>query len=158
MIKRKRIEELANERIAELDKGLYLVDITISNRSVINVEVDALEGSIAIADCVSVSRNIEHNLDREIQDFELSVSSPGLDKPFRVHQQYIKNVGRVIKVLLKEQGSIEGKLIAVDESGIVVETSSKERIEGRKKKELVIREHELSFKNIKETRLIILFK
>ena len=93
MLKKKIIEELALERINELDKGLFIVEIAISSNNVIQVELDVEDGNVAINDCVSVSRNIEHNLDREEQDFELSVSSAGLDKPFRVLQQYTKNVG-----------------------------------------------------------------
>ena len=52
---------------------------------------------------MSVSRNIEHNLDREKEDFELSVSSPGLDQPFVVPQQYLKNIGRKISAITKEK-------------------------------------------------------
>ena len=158
MIDKKTVIELAQERIDELDKGLYLVDVVISKKNVINIEVDALEGSVAIMDCVSVSRNVEHNLDREDADFELSVMSPGIDQPFKVHQQYIKNVGRDVKVVFNEHGSIEGKLKSANEKEVTIETTTKERIEGKKKKEIVVREHVVTFDKIKETRLIISFK
>src|SRR5690554_3134367 len=103
MIDKKEIERLALERIDELDKGLFIVAISVSGNNVIQVEIDSEEGSVSIEDCVSVSRNIEHNLDREKQDFELQVSSAGLDKPFRVLKQYYKNIGNEVKVLLKEK-------------------------------------------------------
>src|SRR5690554_744927 len=90
MLNKENIEKLALERINELDKGLFIVDISISPKNVIQVELDCEDGNVAILDCVSVSRNIEHNLDREEQDFELSVSSAGLDRPFRV----LKQIGR----------------------------------------------------------------
>ncbi|WP_107038484.1 ribosome assembly cofactor RimP [Brumimicrobium mesophilum] len=159
MLKKKVIEELAIERINELDKGLFIVEISISSKNVIHVELDTEEGHVAINDCVSVSRNIEHNLDREEQDFELSVSSAGLDKPFRVLQQYTKNIGNEVKVQLKEKNNtVEGVLKHVDENGIKLETTSKERVEGKKKKEIVVREYDFTFEEIKETKIVISFK
>jgi ribosome maturation factor RimP len=158
MISKKKVQALAEERIEELDKGLYIVEITISSGNVIRIELDAEEGNVAIEDCVSVSRNVEHNLDREEQDFELQVSSAGLDKPLRVVKQYIKNIGEEVKVKLKEKGKIEGVLKSADNNGITVETTTKERLEGKKKKVTVVKEHHLSFEEINETKIVISFK
>ena len=157
MIERKRIIELAQERIDELDKGLYIVDANVSPSNTINVEIDCLEGGVAIIDCMSISRNIEHNQEEDVE-FELLVSSPGLDKPFKVQQQYIKNIGKDVTVVFKEHGSITGKLKEVDDNKILVETSSKERLEGKKKKVLVVKQNEIPFSQIKETRVVISFK
>jgi ribosome maturation factor RimP len=158
MISKKKIETLALERIDELDKGLFIVEIKVSSSNVIQVEIDAEEGNVAIEDCVSVSRNIEHNLDREEQDFELSVSSAGLDKPFRVTKQYIKNVGEEVKVKLNQGGKLEGQLIDANEESFVVETTRKERLEGKKKKETIIEQHKLTYEEVKETKIVISFK
>lgn len=159
MIDRDQIEQLAIERINELDKGLFIVDISVSRGNKIIVELDTVEGNVAIDDCISVSRNIEHNLDRDKEDFELQVSSAGLDKPFRVLQQYKKNIGKVIKVqLIENNKTLEGVLTFADENGIKIETSTKERIEGRKKKEWVKTEHEFTYEEIKETKIVISFK
>ena len=157
MIERKRIIELAQERIDELDKGLYIVDANVSPSNAINVEIDCLEGGVAIIDCMSISRNIEHNQEEDVE-FELLVSSPGLDKPFKVQQQYIKNIGKDVTVVFKEHGSITGKLKEVDDNKILVETSSKERLEGKKKKVLVVKQNEIPYSQIKETRVVISFK
>jgi ribosome maturation factor RimP len=158
MISTDKIKALAEERIAELDKGLFIVEISVSPANQISVEIDSFEGGVSISDCVSVSRNIEHNLDREVEDFELQVSSPGLTNPFKVMPQYYKNVGKPVKVVLTDGGKIEGELISVSEEGIVLKTEDKVRIEGKKKKELVVTEHELNFNQIKETKKVILFK
>jgi ribosome maturation factor RimP len=157
MIKVELIRSLAQERIDELDKGIYIVDITSSPGGRILVEVDTEEGSIAVVDCMSVSRNIEHNLDREVEDFSLEVTSPGLDMPFKVPQQYFKNIGRGVKIKTKT-GKLEGDLIAADSKGITVKTTRKERLEGRKKKVTIEEEHKLSFEDIIETKIIITFK
>jgi ribosome maturation factor RimP len=97
-------------------------------------------------------------LDRETQDFELQVSSPGLDKPFKVKQQYIKNVGRQVKVTLQSKATIEGLLKSANNDRIVVETTRKERLEGKKKKETIVEEHPIQYDQIKETKIIITFK
>ena len=108
MIDKKTVIALAEERINELDKGLFIVDLAISSANDIKLFLDAEQSKVSIQDCVSVSRNIEHNLDREKEDFQLSVSSAGMDQPFKVHKQYVKNVGREVKVVLNEHGSQEG--------------------------------------------------
>jgi ribosome maturation factor RimP len=158
MISKSKVLELIDERIAELGNGLFVVDLTISSNNVIQVELDKHEGNVSINDCMSVSRNVEHNLDREAEDFELQVSSAGLDKPFRVPAQYVKNVGRTVKVVLQNGKKIEGELKAVSEKDVVVENSRKEKIEGKKKKELIVEQHVLPIEQIKETKIVISFK
>ena len=158
MLDRAHIIELAEERIAEIDKGLFIVDLHISEANVISLEIDSEIGSVSINDCVRVSRNIEHNLDREEQDFELSVSSAGLDKPLRVTRQYPKNIGRELKVKTESDDKIEGLLTAADEEGIVLQISRKEKIEGKKKKELIVEDIPLKYAQIKEAKVVISFK
>jgi len=158
MISKKEVEALINERIAELDNGLFVVELSISAANVITVELDKHEGSVAVTDCMSVSRNVEHNLDREVQDFEITVSSAGLDKPFRVLAQYQKNIGREVKVKLNDGSKIEGTLIEVTDNYFVIENSRKEKIEGKKKKEVIVEQHQLMFDDVKETKIIISFK
>lgn len=135
MIPQKRIQELAEERIAEHDPSVYIVEIHVGTGNNILVEIDKENGYVSIEDCVAISRNIEHNLDREAEDFSLEVSSAGIDKPLRVYKQFVKNTGRQVKVKLAEKGSLEGTLVSADKEGIVVETKEKKTVEGRKKKE-----------------------
>lgn len=158
MLNRETIIALAEERIAELDKGLFIVDLSISASNVIFMEIDSEIGSVSIDDCIRVSRNIEHNLDREEQDFELSVSSAGLDKPLRVVRQYPKNIGRELKVKTEAGDKLEGELIAADSEGIVLKIERKEKIEGKKKKELIVEEIPLKYTEIKEAKVVISFK
>jgi ribosome maturation factor RimP len=158
MISKQKVLELINERIAELGNGLFVVELTISAANVIHVELDKHEGNVAIIDCMSVSRNVEHNLDREREDFELHVSSAGLDKPFRVHAQYVKNIGRNVKVVLQNGTKMEGLLKEVTDKAITIETSRMEKPENKKKKELIVEQHEFPFEHIKETKIVISFK
>lgn len=158
MIAKKTVMDLIDERIAELANGLFVVDLTISAGNVIHVELDKHEGNVSVNDCMSVSRNVEHNLDREVEDFELHVSSAGLDRPLRVHAQYVKNIGREVKVVTLEGEKHEGVLKEVNESKIVLENSRMEKPEGKKKKELIVEQQVFPFEQIKETKIIISFK
>ncbi|MBL4862889.1 MAG: ribosome assembly cofactor RimP, partial [Crocinitomicaceae bacterium] len=132
MISKKKVAGLIKERIEELDNGLFIVSLNISPANGIYVELDKYEGNVSVKDCMSVSRNVEHNLDREEQDFELHVSSAGLDKGLRVYPQYKKNIGRNVKVMLVEGGKLEGEMIDATPEQITIQTTRKERIEGKK--------------------------
>lgn len=158
MIDKKKVIALIEERMNELDKGLFIVDVNISATNVIHVEIDKHIGGVSIEECMSVSRNIEHNLDREKEDFELNVSSAGLDKPFRVPAQYTKNIGRTVKVKLNDGTKKEGELAAANEEAITLRTSRVEKIEGQKKKVKIEEDEVLPLTTIKETKIVISFK
>ena len=156
MISKNRIIELAQERINELDNGNYLVNVSVSAKNVILVKMDNLNQGVSIKDCVSVSRNIEHNLDREAQDFELKVSSPGLDQPFMVYEQYLKNVGKTIEVISNDF-SLKGELLTVSPDEIELKQTEKIKNKTTKKKETLETIHKILMNDIKETRIVISF-
>ena len=158
MISKSKVTELIDERIAELDNGLFVVSLSISSRNSILVELDKHEGGVSVKDCISVSRNIEHNLDREEEDFELSVTSAGLDKGLRVFPQYKKNIGREVDVKLVDGLEINGTMIDATPEQIVVQTTRKEKMEGKKKKEVIVEDHVLPMNKVKETKIVISFK
>lgn len=158
MITKDLVRKLAEERIAERDNKLFIVELTISASNVIRLELDKYDGGVTVEDCVSVSRNVEHNLDREAEDFELHVSSAGLDKPLRVHAQYVKNVGRGLDVKLKSGGKSEGTLSNVSEKAITLSRTEKVAVEGKKKKETIEVSEEIPFTDIAEAKIVISFK
>lgn len=155
MITKKQVEELIEAKLEETN--CFIVELEIGEGNTISLEIDRMEG-VTVQDCMAFSRAVEHNLDREVEDFELQVSSPGLDKPFRVKEQYQKNIGRKVKVVPTEGNVIKGELKEVNEDEVVVEYSYKERIDGRKKKETIVKKEKINFNNIKETTVIISFK
>ena len=157
MVSKEKVISLAQERIKELDNGNYLVKVSISSKNVINVKMDNINGGVSIKDCVSVSRNIEHNLDRESEDFELQVSSPGLDQPFFVKQQYQKNIGKKVNVITTEDKLISGELISSENDESTLKEVNTVKNTYTKKKEIIENIHLLKMKNIKETKLIISF-
>ncbi len=161
MIPESKIKELVEARIE--GTKLFVVDISVSASNKINVLIDGYNG-VTINDCIDVSRGVEHNLDREDQDFELEVSSAGLDMPFLVPEQYKKNLGRAIKVYTHDGRKHEGQLCYVDNEKIEITYEEKVRVEGRKKKELVTQvegyffESDQKEKKIRDTKVIISFK
>lgn len=132
------------------DEQVFLVDLTVKPGNKITVLIDRI-GGLNITDCVDLSRFIEGNLDREKEDFELSVSSPGADAPFRVLKQYEKNIGRKVKIITKDDQTISGTLLKTDGSTIEIEPDN-----SKKAKVEVPRNLEIT--NIKEIRVIISFK
>ncbi len=151
MISKERVERLALEKIIELN--YFLVDIKINSNNEITVYFDNEEG-VLIPDILKVSRHIEGNLDRDIEDYQLTVCSPGIDKAFVVKEQYQKNIGRDVKIKTTEGDVKKGKLLSYSDEEVVIETSKKKK----KKKELLIEELTIPSDKIKETKLIIKFK
>jgi ribosome maturation factor RimP len=133
----------------------YIVDIKIDSSNKISVLVDGKEG-FTINECVKISRAIEGSLDREKEDFELQVSTPGLDMPFKVNQQYEKNLNKEVEVKLSDGNKIVGKMTEITDDTITVEYKKKEKVEGHKKKQTI--EYKDVFKKEEvETRLVISF-
>ena len=147
MINAARIKELVEERIA--DTEMFIVEVSVSSANRIVIELDGMEG-VTIDDCVQVSRHVESNLDRETQDFELQVSSAGIDKPLRDRRQFTKNLGRDVRLQLNDGGELKGVLLEVGEQ-------LKMRIPASKKKKLPEREELIDWENIRETKIIISF-
>lgn len=79
MITKEKITEIVGEK---LEEGMFLVDVNVTPSQVIHVEIDSMDG-ITIDQCVAVSRFVEAHLNRENEDFELQVSSPGIDQFLR---------------------------------------------------------------------------
>ena len=150
MIERQKIQDLVNDFIK--GTGLFLVAVKVSSSNKITVLADKNEG-ITIDECASVHRHIEKNLDRETEDFELQVSSPGLDLPFSVIEQYYKNEGKKVEVVENDGSKFAGKLKNVTEGGFELETEIK--IKGKTKE---LKDVSFNFDQIKSTRVILTIK
>lgn len=154
MIKKDKILGLIKDLVEE--RNHFIVQLDVNSGNSIRLLADNIKG-IQIKECVELSRAIENGLDREEEDFELVVSSPGLDTPLVVVQQYIKNIGREVKGTLNDGQKFQGKLIAADEIGFDIEEKKKIRIEGKKKKQTIIEKNNFLFDNVSEAKLVIKF-
>jgi len=148
MIDKEKVQSIVNQELEGTD--LFLVDLKIGKDNKISVFIDGDNG-VTIQNCIDLSRKIESNFDREVEDFELSVFSSGVGEPLKLNRQYKKNIGRNIEVITNEEGEkIVGELLMVDEEKIVV------KIQPKKKKDPIV-EKEILIDNIKESKIIILF-
>lgn len=154
MIDKDLVKKLVEEK---LDERMFVVGISVSESNRIDIYIDGFDG-LTIDQCVAVSRHVEHSLDREIEDFSLQVSSPGLSEKFRVKEQYIKYQGKQVEVITADGLELEGTLISANDEEFVLETSVKEKPEGGKKKELIVKKHQFKYDEIKSAKAVISFK
>ena len=140
MITTESITDLIAQHIEGSD--VFLVEVLVKPGNAIRVHVDSPEG-ISIDECVKISRFVNESLDRDVEDYSLEVSSPGLGGSFRVKQQYEKNVGRDIEVLYTDGIKVNGKLVSVEEKEIVLMVNGDDE--------------EIGFEEIKTAKAIIAF-
>ena len=128
------IDAINDEIVA---RGCFIVEVSVSKDNDIILTIESEEGNIELDDCVSISRYFETRFDREAEDYSLTVSSAGLDQPFRVYKQFQKALGTKVEVSLKGGRKMVAVLEAADEESITLKYSAKEAVEGKKKKEIV---------------------
>jgi ribosome maturation factor RimP len=150
MIDKVRIENLVKEFTR--GTGLFLVAVKLNSSGKITILADK-EGGITIDECVSISRFIESNLNRDEDDFELQVSSPGLNMPFIVKEQYYKSEGKIVEVTNTEGGKFSGLLKNVTVGGFEIETELKVKGKSNEKKDL-----SFNYDQVKSTREVVSFK
>ncbi len=150
MVTKDHIRKLAEGHIS--GTGIFLVDVRLSSTGRITVLIDRPEG-VRIEDCALLSKFITGELGEEGGDFELNVSSPGLDMPLLVPGQYLKNEGRMVDVVTNDGDHEKGTLMNVTEGGFDL------RVETRQKnKEVVSVIKSFNFEDVKSVKVIISFK
>ncbi len=147
MIEKSKIEKLVSEFI----KGtpVFLVGVKTSSSNRILVLIDTVKG-LTIDECAELHHKLEKSLDRNIEDFELQVSSPGLDMPFAVIEQYHKNEGSKVEVVDSDGEKFTGILKNVTSGGFELETEIKVKGKGREIKEL-----SFNLDQVKSTKLVL---
>lgn len=155
MISKDSVYQLVEQYIA--DKNYYVVDVKVTPDNRILVEIDSFEG-VAIEFCMEVTRHIESQFDREVEDYELEVSSAGLTEPFKVLKQYEKNIGNEVEVLTKLGKKHQGTLVEANETELTLEIEKTEKPEGAKRKITVLENVTFLLEDIKTTKYIIRFK
>ena len=151
---REKIENLLQEAFEE-NKSLFLIDLKVDNNNHISVVIDGDEG-VSVNDCIAVSRKIEHNLDREEEDFSLDVASAGVSQPLSLPRQYNKNIGRKLSVLAGGE-KVEGELTRVEDGKITLQWKAREPKPVGKGKVTVNKEAVLPIDEIEEAKVIITF-
>ena len=152
-ILKEKVEQLIAEGVEGTD--IFLVKLTVSSSNDINVLLDS-DSSLTLSDCRSISRAIESSLDRDDEDFSLTVSSSGVGEPL-VLRQYKKNIGRKVRVTLIDGEIIEAKMVAADDKGVELEWKSREKKPTGKGKITVVNKRLLDYQSIKQTIVLITF-
>lgn len=152
MISKEKIESLVQEKLEGTD--FFLVELKISADNRINVFLDGMSG-VTIDFCVAVSKSIDSNLDRELEDFELEVSSAGIGIPFKVRQQYDKCIGKEVEVLTSAGQKLVGKLAEVNDEGFSVQYEKKVLVEGKKRKQLQEFIDFFAYEDVKSTKEVL---
>ena len=150
-----KVKELVTNAIDE-NPELFLLELKFLEDNKIYVEVDGDKG-VSLNECIRISREVEHNLDREIEDFSIEVTSPDIAKPLQKTRQYVKNIDRVLQIKLKDNSHLEGILKKVLENKIELEITSREPKPVGKGKITVVKLQSVQFIDIEEAKVKIIF-
>jgi|TARA_B110000240_G_scaffold7124_1_gene7865 ribosome maturation factor RimP len=148
------VKDIVDEALA-LNESLYLIELSISVNNKVQVVVDGDNG-VSLSECMRISRVINDNFDREVEDFSLEVTTPDIAHPLKVKRQYIKNLNRILKVKTAEE-ELEGTLVSADEETIVLQWKAREPKLVGKGKVTVDKVVTLEYNEIKEAKVKILF-
>ena len=131
--------------------GLFIIDCSVSSNKQIKVTIDKMN-NITVNECQEISRIIERELEAFDDNYAIQVTSPGINNSFSVHEQYIKNTGKQVEVVLKDGIKMQGKLVNVTSDNIALEVS------GNIKKNEEQNTKTISFSDILKTKCIISFR
>ncbi len=151
---KEKVENLAEKVFAE-NNSLFLISLDINSGNHIKIVMDGDEG-VSVNDCIMVSRAIEHNLDRDEEDFSLEVTSAGVSEPLLMPRQYKKNIGRKLKVKT-ENDKFEGVLESADDQEIKLSWKAREPKPVGKGKVTVQKETVLPYSEIVEAKVKVTF-
>lgn len=150
-----KVKELVNRALEER-QDLFLLDLKVSESNAITVVIDGDKG-VLVEDCMFISRAIEHNLDREEQDFSIEVMSAGAASPLINHRQYKKNIGRVLVVKTNDNQTFEATLKDANHEGIYLEWKSREPKPVGKGKITIKKQAKIKYDSILEAQVVIKF-
>ncbi len=151
----KKVKNLLNSALSE-NTDLFLIELKFLADNKIYVEVDGDKG-VSLKECIRISREIEHNLDREEEDFSLEVTSPDVANPLKVKRQYIKNMNRILNVKLHDNKTVQGELKSVTDNEIKLEWKAREPKPIGKGKITVVKNATIQFEEIQEAKVKIIF-
>ena len=136
----KKEEIIKAVEAAVSERGCFIVDVTVSAANDIEIVLEKEEGIVDWDDCAAIDAVVHAAFDQDAEDYALTVSSAGLDRPFKVYRQFLKAVGSKVDVKFKGGRRLVATLTAATEESVTLQYTALEAVEGKKKKEKV--EHE----------------
>lgn len=152
---KEKVAHLLQEVLDE-NPNLFLISLDIQGNNEIKVVIDGDKG-VTVEDCMAVSRKVEHNLDREEEDFALEVMSAGATSPLQLSRQYKKNIGRHLEVKTQEGNKIEGLMTEATDSGITLAWKTREPKPVGKGKVTVQKTETIAYNEIVQAKVMIKF-
>ena len=151
MITDKTIISLVEEQLAGSDH--FLVDVLIKPGNKIFIFIDG-DNRVSIDVCIKLSRFVESHFDRDVEDFELMVSSTGVDRPLKLPRQYKKNIGFMLDIVLNDGEKFTGTVVSADDTEIVLEKQPEKKSKKEVEKILLT----IKYTDIKTAKEVITFK
>ena len=153
---KENIQKLLAEALS-LQPDLFLIDLHIDDQSRVHVVLDGDNG-VSLEQCIKVSRHIAHQLDREVHDFSLEVSSAGATHPLKMVRQYKKNIGRKLAVHTIDNDNFKATLTQADDDQITLEWKAREPKPIGKGKHTVVKQLQVPYNQIEKATVQIQFK
>ena len=154
-MEKETVQKYFKERLEGTE--VFLVDVIVKTGNIIQVFLDKPQG-ITLDECVEFSRGFNDAFDREVEDYELLVSSPGLDMPLRVDQQLKKYINQEVQIVLNDGKKVKAILLDFSNSELKLRITEKRKEEGKKTKKTVTEEKSINREDIKAIMAVISFK
>ncbi len=150
-----KVKNILDAVLADYEQ-LFLIELSVSENNKIIITLDGDSG-VNLQDCITISRAVEQELDKEELDFSLEVASAGVCSPLKFVRQYKKNIGRKLKVKTISNEEIEALLTDADDEAATFSWKEREPKKIGKGKETVEKTVRLPYGEIKESIVLISF-
>ena len=155
-MKKEQITQAVEPAVAQ--RGCFLVDVTVSAENDIEIILEKEQGEVDWEDCAAIDQVVHEAFDQDVEDYALTVSSAGLDRPFKVLKQFLKAVGSQVDAKFKGGKRLIATLQKADEDSVTLQYTALEAVEGKKKKEKVTHEDRFPLSEINSVTPYIDFK
>ena len=129
-------------------RGCFITDVSVSADNDIVIAIESEEGTVEMDDCVAVSERFQEIFNRDEEDYALTVTSAGLDQPFKILKQYRKAVGSLVEVKTRDGRKLIGTLTSAEEDAFTLAYEAREAVPGKKKKERVRHEDRFAYGDV----------
>lgn len=139
-------------------RDCFLVEVSVSKDNDIEIVIEKESGEVDWEDCSAIDKVMHEVFDQDVEDYALTVSSAGLDRPFKVFKQYLKAIGSDVEVKFKGGKRLVASLAAATEETVTLSYTALEAVEGSKKKVKVPHEDIFDLSQINSVTPYIEFK
>ncbi len=127
----KRLAGLIEPVVTAAGLDLETVRVSVAGRRrLVRVVVDSDHG-VSLDDAADISREVSAALDAADamgeMPYTLEVSSPGVDRPLTTPSHWRRAAGRLVRVKVTGEGSVEGRVLTADADGVTIDLAGAQR-------------------------------